>query len=59
MKIILPIYLTIRIKSTLMALTLIALLVAGTQLMAAPPPGSKASSVAYPLKVSANRRYLG
>jgi hypothetical protein len=57
-KTILPIYLTVRIQPTLMALTLLGPVVAGTQLMAAPPPASNASSVAYPLKVSANRRYL-
>jgi hypothetical protein len=40
------------------ALTLFGPVVAGAQLMAAPPQASSATSAAYPLKVSANRRYL-
>ena len=42
----------------MVGLALLASAAAATQLTAAPPPSSSGKPVAYPLKLSANRRYL-
>ena len=51
-------YLSLRVSAMLTALTLLGAVTACAQLTAAPTKASTASAPAYPLKVSANHRYL-
>jgi hypothetical protein len=51
-------YLSLRAGAMLTALTLLGTVSALAQVITAPAGGSSASSPVYPLKVSANRRYL-